>query len=340
MKYVNLKTIKISEENFYKLLECFPSRVKVVKSINDGLKEFRYHKRIVYYNNEDTILCEASKLSLVMKINVPSWQHLIIRKSVNNEVETNFKSELTGPQALNILVKMLKKKYTKEAIINILESYKDTYDESLKQYHFVGLNSGYTEYDNCYKYDINGAHTDAIIEMFPLARNILLKYANKKYDDSLSTDEKNWIKQVFNLAVGQLKHIGYEGAYYHIVHRTTNILLDAIEKTDGRLLYANTDGFIVQQPKTLLKVNNKKYGAFKLENNLSRKIYSYVDKNYWVIQYYDINDNIKTTGSCLETVREYIDLPNKEVVHYERKKVNEYGFDIMKPANIVKEKLC
>jgi hypothetical protein len=232
-------------------------------------------------------------------------------------------------------MKILKKYYTEKEIKDILNSYTDVKTEEDKQVHITAENADYIQcYENCVKYDINGAHHDALVEMFPKAEKDFMDIYKKRH-------AKKIYKQYMNLAVGQMKHLGYDGAYWWIVHRTTKMLKEAIAtvcpddiEKDCKIIYANTDGFIVSAPDKLLEASQE-LGKFKQEAKGPVYVYTHIgnkdETSYLVYQYEVEKDGIsetETKGNIRLAVRDKIDLKNGKTVSYKIRKeafINELG---------------
>ena len=234
------------------------------------------------------------------------WKQCRVRRVENSN--TKECRSVDGQTAWEFMITLLKHWYTWPQIIDIFNKYQAEYDEAYKQFHYTyPLENGQLmEIKNCYKYDINGAHTDALMEMFPKASKSILKMYTQRHTNP-------GYKQLVNFFVGMIKHKGYDLTYNWIVQRTTKNLFKAMDITQGNMIYANTDGYIISSPKAELNAS-KKLGEFKLE--YEGTVYIYQDKNYWIIQ---TGDDIK--GSCLKSVRDDIDLRQGKVVHYDRKRI-------------------
>ena len=318
----SLRQVTISSTDFNKILESFPARIVTLndKDFKSGYSGYS-EKNKIHYDGSEYLICTESHLNYVIPMDkYEPWRQVIVRSMEEQEIGT-IEDDITGTIAVNRMNKILHKVYKDEEIKTILESYTNEYDSSLKQYHYQGFQDGYSEIHNCIKYDINGAHTDALCEMFPKAKEYIMKEHEKRKTNPI-------IKKVFNYYVGMLKHRGYKGAYNWIVQRTTRKLFDKIWHIGGRLLYANTDGFLVTNPDNIDPTSSE-LGDFKIEHQGT--VYAYVDKNYFIM-----DCDGKLTGTALGSVRKYFDLPNEIVVHYDRKQ-NE--FNQFYAENIVQEVL-
>jgi len=262
-------------------------------------------KHTIYYN-EEYLICRECVLDYYCDcITDPTfWKQVKLRKVEN--VETKVQATITGNYAWNYIMTILHKYYTDQEIDNILHAHEAIKDEGFKQFHYnAAIEQGIVvKVENCFKYDINGAHCDSVVELFPKAYKDFLKlYKQRK--------EKPIYKQVFNFFVGEMCRKGYRLTYNWIVQRTTKKLYEAMDLTNGELIYANTDGFIVQAPETKLKHSTE---LFEFKEEYSGDVYIYKSKNYIL---YQLGED--KVGSCACDVRKDIDLSQGIVVEYDRK---------------------
>ena len=311
MGSLTLGQCTVSNKIFNQILNSFPSYVKTVSDLRpymSGCKE----KNTIYYDGKEYLICTESILNYIVELaDYTPWKQLIIRNMPGQEEDVI--KDVTGTSAWNYMMNnIILKFYSKEEFTEILKSYDNKYNEELKQYHDINFDRKdyIINFKNCYAYDINGAHTDALVEMFPKAADKIIKFYNKRATNSN-------IKLYFNYFVGMFKHKGYEGAYNWIVQRTTTKLFDSITATGGTLIYANTDGYIVQEPDHLQSTSTK-LGEFKLESQ--GDVYCYRDKNYWAIQYVNNKGKKVLKGNVLSEVRKDMDLSKGQVVHYKKEK--------------------
>ena len=314
-----LKQYRVSPSTFDGVLGAFPSLVRKVKDINEYAHGY-VEKGYIAYDGDEYLICTESQLNYISLLeDYTPWKQCIIRADEGITKE-ELVSDITGGYAWCYMIKILSRYYTLKEIDEILKSFTNEYNRDLIQFHYVGFSDGYSKYTNCQKYDINGAHADALRIMFPKAEKAILKlYKDRK------VKPKN--KQLLNYFVGYMKHKGYVGAYNWVVQRTTKKLLEAIEEVGGTLLYANTDGFMVQNATRRLETSSS-LGEFKDE--YSGDVFSYVDKNYWCFLAKEL------VGNLLNEVRADINLAQGKVVHYERV-MNE--FDRYEAKNVITEEL-
>jgi hypothetical protein len=309
-----LPTYEVRDDIFDKILYELRYRVKQVSEEFFGELIYGYkEKNVIYYekcaDGNEYLICKESVLNYYTD-QLPyctSWKQCRIRKVINTK--NTIQHTITGSYAYNMLMKILSDFYTKAEIDSILKNHSAVYDETLKQVH-INVNAcdkgKIYRFANCYKYDINGAHCAALVEMFPKAEKRLIKL----YEERKIKPEN---KQLFNYAVGYLVKRGYRETYNWIVQRTTKKLNEAIKLTNGYLLYANTDGFIVQDPNNLI-VGTKTLDDFKEE--YKGDVYFYLGNNYNLYQFGD-----EMTGSCRTTVRDKIDLRVGKVIEYKNVRI-------------------
>lgn len=319
---MNLKCFDINDEIFNRILHDFEADViRLNKLENKSYYEYRNNIVLIEENNTKKIICQGYILNYYLDTPIySSWKQAIL---YNNEYSNIVvEDSIDGQSAWFYMMRIIKKKYTDNQIKSILTSYQVKPDY-LKQYHYDWPNESQNvqKLTNCVKYDINGAHTDALCELFPKCKTELFNMYIKRHDNIK-------YKKYPNFFVGMLKRKGYIGAYWYIVNRTTELLLNAINKVGGQLVYANTDGFCVQNPVNTLNTSDK-LGDFKLEFEGSAYIFTNrVRSPYLLYQFGD-----KLVGSCMTMARKDVDLSKGNVVYYDRIQHNT----CVLPENIVKE---
>ena len=343
MGTIPLKTINTREDIFNNIINTMASRVVTVSDISNYFTGYQNKKRILYDGNDTLIIQEylfAYFADIPMDKDVSDWKQIVVRKS---KTESAWEDSITGPRAYNYLMKLLSKHYSKTEIHNILSSYTDIKEET-NQIHINIKTKGAIEcYPNCYKYDINGAHQDALIEMFPRAKEDILDIYNKRHI-------KKVYKAYMNYSVGMFKKKGYEGAYWWIVHRTSKLLENAIKLTcpddnlDCQIIYANTDGFIVSNPDKTLK-HSTELGLFKEEAKGPVWVYTHIgskeETSYQVYQYFVPDKEnpgqvvLETKGDIRIDVRDKINLSEGKTVSYKLKKIEQVDFD----GNIIRPEI-
>lgn len=325
--------ITVSTDIFNRIVKEMRSCIKVVDDIKPYYKGYS-PKGVYYYckrnSGEYLIIQEYILHAFIPEYKSPNtWVQVILRK-VEEQVEPYHK-DVTGLYAWNYMLKRLKEFYTEEEINNILLSYKTPYDYKLKQYHCFYHYKQFeiVKHTDCYKYDINGAHADAMRNMFPKAWDMITNLYRQR--------KKNPVyKALINYFIGFIKHKGYEGAYNWIVQRTTNMLMNHIKLSNGFIVYANTDGYIISHPQNILSTS-KELGEFKLE--YQGDIYTYSSNNFEVYQAYNNGELIETKGSIRMSARKYVNLANGETISYELHKDNLEGIKVEELSNIKTLKL-
>lgn len=320
---MNLKCFDVSDEIFNKILYDFESDVIEIDELD---KNSYYSDRysIIYVRKTNQIICRAYILHNYCDTMLYSgWKQILL-----NKVEyTNIKAEdsIDGPRAWNYIMKILLTKYTRNEVETILTSYQ-TKPEYEKQYHYDWpiVSQNVQKQALCVKYDINGAHCDALCEMFPKCKHSFVYMYVKRHSNII-------YKKYPNFFVGMLQHYGYSGAYWYIVDRTTKILTAAMDTVGGQLIYANTDGFCVMEPKAKLKTSDR-LGDFKLEYEGDVYIYTNRIRSPYIL--YQFGD--KLVGSCMTEARKDINLKKGIVCHYDRVKRG----NAVRAENITKEQLC
>ena len=304
---------------------------ELVHADNIYEKFYGYQDKHKIYFNDEYLIIQEFRFNYICKlvynsnyIDKPTtWKQIVIR--LDDTVQNPMK-QITGTTAYNKIMELLEKHYTKDEIINILNSYKNEYDDGLKQFHYdygtPDRNIIY-KFNNVYKYDIHKAHASMVIKMFPKAKCQIINLLNKaKRAKKLGKlDEAKIYKDYTNLFVGMLKRKGYEGAYNYIVQTITTKLLETYDLSQGQLIYSNTDSFAVLDPKNILP-DSPEFGEFGLEYHGP----AYVCKgdNYIV---YKFGDDVK--GSCRKLVRDKFDFENGIIVHYNQNRyligTDQYG---------------
>lgn len=332
-----LKAIQVNDEIFNKILYDFEFKVRIKSNLWEYYRGYYEDKDLIYYNGKDELICCEYIVNNYTNIitNCTVWKQIRVQKVLN--MKNAAMESTTGSKAKAYITKVLKTVYTDVEIDERLRMFEAEKDVNLSQqhYNYPAPENVITKLTNTFKFDINGAHTDALCEIFPKAKDKLIGMYLKR--------KKNPVfKQYPNLYVGMLAQKSaemrkagipakYEKTYNWIVQRTSRMLLAAMDTVGGCPVYVNTDGFIVQNPENLL-THSKNLGEFKLE--FSGDTYVYSDKNYII---YQTGDEKK--GSCFTSVRNDIDLSKGEVVHYDIQTVRNSEGKILyrEPTNIKKE---
>lgn len=178
-------------------------------------------------------------------------------------------------------------------------------------------------FTNCLYIDINGAHADAMREAIPELKDFIEDVYSKR-------KEIPQYKNILNFFVGMAKNKGYEGIWYWTTFRTRSKVLNKYYELSNKkdmsdVIYANTDGIIIQNPKYIPE-SSKELGEFKVEHYGDVYMYSNVNNDYSrysVLQYIDKESKYHTTtGSALPTIfHDKIDLVHGKVIQYSTKRV-------------------
>lgn len=308
-----LKTYNINEEIYYKIVKDLQARIEVVDDIHNYFYGYfgKKHKQDIVMgerNGTKYLIMLERILALYIDIEAVEWKQVRVALNTDRDHQIVYEKEITPIQCWNELMKVIRTHY--KDIDAQLNKFQAEYQSELKQVNIVynnRFNNTIYEFENCYYYDINGAHCDALCEIFPLCKKQFLSMYDKR---KLPGGEK--YKKIFNYTVGMLVNRDHRKTYNWIVQRTTKLLRAAMDYCGGEVIYARTDGFIVYNPDNLLE-HSKELGNYKLE--YSGKVYFYRCKNYFI---YQIGDTLK--GSCRANARDKIDLANNKVVSYDIKR--------------------
>lgn len=311
--YRTLKAYTVNDNTWTKIFEQWGDWIITVDDLSPYTQGYK-EKNKIYFDGDKTLVIRESCVLYSADISlkgINSWKQCIVRK--DDEQKLAVQNDIAGLQAYYREKELILKYYTEIEYEECLASHTAEYIENKAQVHlWLDIPQFSIEtFRDCYKYDINGAHNEALCEIFPKAAKAL----KKQFDER---KEKPNNKKYVNYYVGCLAKLGYRETYNWIVQHTTQKLLSAIDEVDGIILYANTDGFIVWDYKNILETS-KELGDFKEEYHGDVRLYK--DKNYIIFQYKD-GDEVVTKGSCLCSVRDMIDLEKGTVVHYDRVKKN------------------
>ena len=311
-----LKRVVVNGKIFREILEACRCKVEIVNDLFDYYYGYYEDRKKIKYNGKDEFICQeyivygfCDKIPL----NYTEWKQVIV--TTNNSMQEDCKEDVSGSRAKAQINKLLYKFYTKSEIEERLHMFEADYDENLKQIHYnYMLDVGdLIKLSNTYKFDINGAHLDALCEIFPKAKDEFIRmYARRKKYPVLKEYPNKYVGTLAQ-KTKEMRKKGipgkFEKTYNWIVQRTSKKLLNAINYLNGQLVYANTDGVIIAAPKNILCTSTE-LGDFKLE--YSGDTYIYKDKNYILYQTGD-----KMFGGCLREVRDQVDLRKGQVVHYD-----------------------
>ena len=311
---MQFKCINVRDDIINQILYDYEAKVVTIPKLEDK-SYYDYRKNIIYIEETKEIICAGYIINSRCNTKYSSWVQIKCTPSTNTSKLTE--DSIDGFTAWMQVLRVLAKHYTREEVVNTLKAFGDTKGDRLEQFHYTlrKVSQNVIKLPLCVKYDINGAHADAIAEMFPKATKDLVALYNKS-------------KKYINFFVGMLKRHGYIGAYWHIVDRTTKTLLKAMDYVGGRLIYANTDGFCVQEPVHELQTSHI-LGEFKEEyKGTVYFIQNNIKSPYFLYQF---GNDLK--GNCMTEVRADIDLSQGHIVYYDRVSYGTY----IKPENIIKE---
>lgn len=309
-----LKAYNLSEEFFDKVVETYSDFVIKVEDFSrytNGSSTFK--NSIIFDGIKKIIIREKLLFNLTDEREERNeWVQCICYKK--HKQKKDVQDGITGGFAYRVMKAKIKKagKYTEEQFDSKMKQFQADYDEEKNQYHFqwdVDLEEETIyKYTNCRKYDINGAYAKALIDIFPEAKEAIIKLYNER-------KEKPENKDLINYFVGMFCVKGYRTTYNWIVQHVRKQMEEEIAECEGFLLYANTDGFAIASAEKEIKTS-KVLGEFKLE--YEGDMYILLGTNYWIIQ---AGDDI--TGSCLYQARGLVDLRKGQAVRYRRKKLNQ-----------------
>lgn len=316
-----LSRYTVSAAVFEQILETYKHRIQLTNFFEEYVKGYADKNTIIFNDDGLLIMTVLALRPIVHKwIDDRDWLQVIVEYNENQRDDIT--KDISGLTAFKRFEKLLAPWYNEDEIFSVLSKKWMKGKKHKKQLHFVRLTDGVIERrDNCYKYDINGAHAYVLSRMFPKAKEaILAAYKARK--------ENPEIKKVFNYSVGWFAHLGYRSAYNYIVTTITDIMEETVYGIGGNILYVNTDGFIVQNPLYELSCSDM-LGDWKEEYHGT--IYFYSCENYWVYQ-----NEKETKGSIMCSARDKIDLKNGISVSYKKIELND-GYYV---ASDVKEIKC
>lgn len=328
---MNTKTLRrydVCETIFDDILQNMQNKIEIVDNIEDFYRGYTKKDTVLYDNHEYLIIREHllayfANFSEEEYKDVEDWRQVIVRKCVQTK---RYQPSIDGSRAYNVTKNIICQHYSESEFTARLHMFEAEKDPNNIQFHYQYPSKDIVlAHSNCVKYDINGAHHDALIEIFPKAKEELQDMFDRRKSEPI-------LKAYINYFVGMLCRKGYRKTYNWIVQRTTKTLKNAINTVGGDLIYANTDGFMVSNPDHKLKPS-KKLGEFKLE--FEGTAYTYQDKNYWC---YQAGEDI--TGNIRYQVRDEVDLSKGMIVHYNiSRELLENGTIVNVVRNVTKEKV-
>lgn len=333
---------KVYESCFIKEVSSSEMRLRLTKG-RQGMDK----KRALYDMETNTLLCRAVDLQYVLNsIDDNSWKDIAIQIDASaSEVidSTDIYIRPYAKQANAYINKILKSYYTEEEIDQCLKSHvveELTNDTKMIHQNMPWYYNSDTLYhfENVVYYDINNAHLDALTEIFPKAKNSLISIRTRinKYKKEGNANKARFLKDVVNFYVGDLCNNGYRTTNNWIVARTRAKIDKLIEYCEGEILYANTDGVIINNAKNKV-ITSDKLGDFKSEIT-DGQLWYYLNtkQTRWQLYQYHSNKGTEKKGSAPLLVRDKIDLENKKIVLFDLETSNH----IRRPINIKEINIC
>ena len=318
-----LRRIKLDSETYYKIIEYYKEWV-VYDDLNQYLADgYSQKSLIVVDKNTNSLICQGRNINFIAhkNVSVESWRQYVCELDISVDEPGALVPWAT--QANKKINTILLKYYTEEEIEERLNE-KST-EEEVKPIHQLlpdkYLDGQIHKFYDCVYYDINGAHTDALCEIFPKAKKRLMSLHH------------NGFKSYINIYVGDLCNRGHRNTYNWIVRRTRNWLQKIINLSCGpisEIIYANTDGVIIYRPMFELRTCDD-VGGFKSETK-DGVIYAYYcprDDNttsYTVYQYDNPKKGIQIKGNARLALRKGMDL-SKGIVNKCKLVRNEEGIE-------------
>lgn len=341
---------KVDEVTFNKVYEtCF------IKEISSSEMKLRLtigrkgldKKKALYDKVTKTLLCRALDLQYILNsVDGNNWKDIALQIDASaSEVldTTDIYIRPYARQANAYITKILSDYYTEQEIDDCLKAHAvqeltvDTkmihqnmpwYYDTDKVYHF----------DNVVYYDINNAHLDALTEIFPKAKTKLTAIRTRinKLKLAGKANEARYLKDIVNFYVGDLCNRGYRTTNNWIVARTRSKVDKLIDYVKGTVLYANTDGVIINNPENKITTSNK-LGEFKSEIT-DGQLWYYLNtkQTRWQLYQYHSNKGTEKKGTAPLLVRDRIDLENNKIVLFDLDCSN----NLRKPINIKEIDLC
>lgn len=329
-----LKSVQVNEIIFNQILKDYEFKVRVTDDLYPYLRGYYEDRDLIYYNGSDEFICLEYIVDGYTNL-FPCctvWKQVRVRRTMN--MSSCAEVSITGPKAKAYIHKLLKKYYTLEEIDQRLRMFESPKDPDLIQMHYycAAYSDRVTKIENTCKFDINGAHLDALCEIFPKAKDDFVKMYQKRKTNKVLKQYPNLYVGMLAMKTKEMRKKGipgeYELTYNWIVQRTTKMLQSAMTKVGGTPVYINTDGFIVQNPDRMLATSTS-LGDFKLEYSGTTWVYG--GRNYTLFQTGE-DDTKELKGSCMEEARKDIDLSKGLVVSYDIKQELHYRH----PINIKK----
>ena len=299
-----LRRIRIDSITYNEIINNYHKYIEECKDLNpyylDGYKD-----KDVIRANEDEMIIQGYRLNERYPNDiVPHWMQVVCVCDDSLEYKSTNKI-IWSSQANKAVNKILDKYYTqqeKDASYAQFASikkpqYLTTYLPTIFKANVIHKFTG------CRYYDINKAHTDALCEIFPKAKDDLIKLVKQD-------------KLYINMFVGDLCNNGHRDTYNWICQRTYDKVMKYINESKGLLIYAKTDGFIVWCPNKELQTSDKLGDIKQICKDGIVYAYRHNEKDfkYTLYQYEDIKDGITKKGTAKLNIRKNIDLSIGQVV--------------------------
>ena len=299
-----LRRIRIDSITYKELLDLYSSYIEHCDDLNPYyLKGYQDKKKIKA--NDDEMIIQGYRVNDLYNTNlVPGWMQVVCVYDDSLEYRSIAKT-IWSSQANKAVNTILDNYYTEEEKAALYAQYAMI---KKPQYLTIYLPSNFHDgkvhkFIGCRYYDINKAHTAALCEIFPKAKNDLIKLTNKD-------------KMYINMFVGDLCNNGHRETYNWICQRTYDKVMSYVNESKGLLLYAKTDGFIVWCPNKELATSDR-LGDIKQQCK-DGIVYAYRHKEkdfkYTLYQYDDIKHGITKKGNARLNIRKDIDLSIGQVV--------------------------
>lgn len=284
---------------------------------------------------------------LLKKIPERSFDYEIIKDPA---ITDNFILKTTPRQVKSDFKKVAKDLTTKQ-LQKIVDEVGVNDEERVKPfYNRFCIYDDIRHYTNCVKMDIHKAHSKFIIDTFKEYPKIVkwVEEYNKKSAKAKKAgklDEAQMYKDYPNLLVGclgqlnkktneptrWLKDVNTRPLYNRCVNNVFNQItkqIKLITNEESRLLYGQTDGFIMKDPDWSKVIDSKEVGEFGIEQMDNNECWMYrhmtdsETTGYCIYQYYE-NGRKKVVGDLPDVLKEKIDLSKGIIVSYKEIK-DEY----------------
>ena len=297
-----LNRIKIDTITYEKIIKTFPDFVLYTSASKYIASGYSQKSVIVVDTEEHSLICKGSVINYITgNKRLVSWKQMFC--VTDNSLEEGEIEPLPYSfQANSKIDSIINKKYTDDEIDEIYNKHSLEYGKTIKHQLLPDrfLDDRVHKFTDCVYYDINGAHTDALCELFPRCKKEFMKL------------HKNGGKIYINIFVGDLCNRGRRGVYNWVVDRTRKYLDEIIKVSGGEVIYANTDGVIIHHPINYLETSSE-VGAFKSEI-IDDVIYAYYCPNdkettsYTIYEYNNPKNGVVLKGNSLTALRKGMSL--------------------------------